>query len=76
MAYERPTSPVDVKNIEQLQESLIEINEAIYDNKLEEKIEIEPLIIEECNAEIKQEIEDNEVIVEGSPSKEKSLEDR
>lgn len=76
MAYETPTSPLDVKNIEHLEESLIEINESIYDSKLEEKIEVEPLIIEECNTEIKQEIDDNELLVEGNPSNEENPEDR
>ena len=58
MAYVQQASPVDVKDIEHLQESLIEINETVYDTKCEGGIKVEPLSIEEGNTEIKQEIDE------------------
>lgn len=50
----------DVKNIEQLHESLIEIPETVYNNKDNESIKIEPFLTAESSIKIKEELEDKE----------------
>lgn len=70
-----PASPIDIKNIEQLQESLIEINETVYDIKYEEGIKVEPLSIADCNIEIKQET-DKFLVTISSPPRDESQENR
>lgn len=55
-------SQEDVKNIEQLQESLIEISEAPIVDQAQEELKVEPFDIE-CNLEIKEENLENEVFM-------------
>ena len=70
--YDQQTSSDDVKNIGHLQESLIEITEAVYSTKCDDDMKLEPFVIEDCGTKIKQEVEDTE---ENFPKRE-SLEEK
>lgn len=77
---DEPDIPEDIKDIEQLQETLIEIKPAAGNQQLEDKIKVEPLSIE-CNVEIKEEqeqepVEENEIYIPIIENKEDSLEER
>ncbi|XP_023307829.2 zinc finger protein 699-like [Lucilia cuprina] len=56
---EQQTTQEDIKNIEHLQESLIEISETTSAEEIHEELKVEPLNIE-CNLDIKEENEESE----------------
>ncbi|XP_065371061.1 LOW QUALITY PROTEIN: zinc finger protein 568-like [Calliphora vicina] len=67
-------TPEDIKNIEQLQESLIEISAPIAE-QLHDELKVEPLSVE-CNMDIKEENEESEVFLPMISNNEESQEER
>lgn len=76
MVYDQQTSSDDVKNIEDLQESVIEITEAVYSTKCDDDMKLEPFVIEKCGIKIKQELQDSEILIEENFPKRESLEEK